>query len=144
MPPRSPRLALAALIATLAIPFGAMSARAETACPELTADLRGMTLKYQRIMTDMQDARRALAYLPRGEEAVIRAVGRFASLTSAARAERERILALYRTAVSQECWQFEQASLEQTQETFARATAGEEETLTGTRRVLSGVANVIK
>lgn len=120
------------------------SAQAEDDCPDLTSDLRGMTLKYQRIMVDLQDARRGLAYLPRGEEAVLRAVGRFSSLSMAARAERERILALYRVAVAKECRHFETSSLEQTADLFARSTNGEDETLTGTRRVLSGLASVVK
>ena len=150
MPPRPASASNAAMLVlsvamTISATLASAPARAdEDACLGLTADLRGLTMKYQRIMADMQGARRALAYLPRGEEAVLRTVGRFATLTAAARAERERILSLYRAAVAEDCWQFEQTSLEQTAETFARATHGEEETLTGTRRVLSGIATVVK
>jgi hypothetical protein len=142
MTARLPRIF--ALTAFAALVSFAPGARAETDCGDLTADLRGLTLKYQRVMADIGDARRQLAYLPRGQEAVLRAVGRFASLSATARGERERILQLYRDAVAQECWQFEKANLDHTSDVFARATAGEEETLVGTRRVLSGLASVVK
>jgi hypothetical protein len=142
MPSRLPRIY--ALTTLAALVCFAPGARAGDDCGDITADLRGLTLKYQRIMAEIGDARRQLAYLPKGQEAVLRAVGRFASLSSSARGERERILQLYRDAVAQECWQFEQSNLDHTSDVFARATAGEEETLAGTRRVISGLATVVK